>query len=206
MVRHGGAWLGMVPPFKVVKDFEAALCERTGAKYAVTTTSCTMALLLACIYHKVETVEIPRKTYIGVPQSIIHAGGKVVFRDEDWICWYKLKPYPIYDAAHFLEAGMFNNGMVCISFHWDKPLGLGQGGCILHDDPEADEWLRKARFDGRTEGLAPKDDNITALGYHAYMTPETAAQGIVRLALLPKRPPRPPTDDYPDLSEMKVFQ
>lgn len=34
-------------PFQVVKDFERALCEYTGAPYAVTTTSCTMALLLA---------------------------------------------------------------------------------------------------------------------------------------------------------------
>lgn len=41
----------MADAFKVVRDFEQALCDYTGAKYAVSTTSCTMALLLACKWH-----------------------------------------------------------------------------------------------------------------------------------------------------------
>jgi len=44
----------MTDAFKVVRDFEQALCDYTGAKYAVTTTSCTMALLLACKWHLLE--------------------------------------------------------------------------------------------------------------------------------------------------------
>ena len=34
-------------PHAVTRDFERALCEYTGAKYAVTTTSCTMAIQIA---------------------------------------------------------------------------------------------------------------------------------------------------------------
>ena len=86
-----------------------------------------------------------------------------------------------------------------------KILLLGQGGAILHDNPEADKWLRKVRFDGRTEGVDPKDDDII-MGYHCYMSPETAAQGLMRLSLLPLHNPDLPNSDYPDLSRMEVFK
>jgi len=197
-------------PFRVVRDFEAALSEYTNAPYVVTTTSCTMALLLACAYHKVKTVNIPRRTYCSVPMSIIHAGGKVTFRDDDWQGEYQLRPYPIYDAARRFTSGMYGSvdpgDFQCVSFHWSKHLGLGQGGAILHDDAEADEWLRRARFDGRKEGVSPKDDDFTMLGYHAYLSPELAAQGLVRLSFLPYHNPDLPNDIYPDLSKFEVFK
>lgn len=193
-------------PHQVTKDFERALCDYTGAPYCVTVNSCTMALLLACAWHKVQTVSIPRFTYISVPMSIIHAGGNVVFDDRQWIGAYQLRPYPIVDSARRFTSRMFNPGsMQCVSFHWSKILGLQQGGAILHDDPEADRWLRKARFDGRTEGVAPKDDNFI-MGWHCYLSPEIAAQGIMRLCLLPKHNEDLPNDDYPDLSKVPLFQ
>lgn len=209
-------------PFKVVRDFEAALCEYTGAPYCVTTTSCTMALLLAthlAIAQDTTTtrlsgnrlaVVIPKRTYIGVPMSIIHAGGWPMFDDRDW-SWrgsYQLKPLPVYDSARWFSGGMWSalEGMVCLSFHWNKTLGIQQGGAILHDNPEADRWLRKARFDGRTEGVAPADDIYDVLGWHCYMAPETAAAGLVRLAHLPKHNDPLPNDDYPDLSKLEVFK
>lgn len=222
----------MKNPFQVVRDFEAALCEYTGAHYAVTTTSCTQALLMACAWH-IETqppqtteqskqkrdrglhIEIPRRTYVGVPMSIIHAGGRPTFRDEDWRGWYQLKPLPVWDSARWLFAGMYGSGrngaMLCLSFHWQKHLGIQQGGAILHDNQEADAWLRRARFDGREEGVSPKDQKDWQLGYHAYMSPEIAAAGLVRLASLPKHneplPWGPGTSsDYPDLSQIRIFQ
>lgn len=196
-------------PYQVVKDFEAALCEYTGAPFAVTTTSCTMALLLSCaFYQHLETIEIPRRTYVSVPMSIIHAGGTVEFRDEEWSGSYRLKPSPIWDSARRFTSGMYIPGQLqCLSFHPSKILGLsGHGGAILHDDPDADIWLRWVRFDGRTEGVPPKDDNFTTLGWHCCMIPETAAQGLVRLSLLPEHNDDLPNSDYPDLSKMAVFQ
>jgi dTDP-4-amino-4,6-dideoxygalactose transaminase len=192
-------------PHQVTKDFEAALCEYTGAPYCVTVNSCTMALLLACAWHKVETVSIPRYTYVSVPMSIIHAGGNVVFDDREWQGSYSLNPYPIRDSARRFTSGMYHGGMDCVSFHWSKILGLQQGGAILHDDPEADAWLRKARFDGRSEGVAPKDDSFI-LGWHCYLSPEIAALGVMRLCLLPKHNEDLPNDDYPDLSKVPLFQ
>lgn len=193
----------MYNPHQVTKEFEKALCEYTGARYAVATTSCTMALLLTCKWHKVAEVTIPKRTYISVPMSIIHAGGTVKFREEDWKGWYRLKPYRIYDYARYFTSKMYRPGAFqCVSFHWSKTLGIGQGGAILHDDPKADAWLRKARFDGRTEGLAPKDDTFDMIGYHCYMSPRDAAEGLSRLVLLPKHNKPLPNDDYPDLSKI----
>ena len=213
-------------PFDVVRQFEAGLCEYTGAKYAVTTNSCTMALLLAVacydrilentpvikvhgvpVYLDSQIVEIPRKTYVSVPMSIMHAGCRVAFRDEEWFGHYQLKPFPIWDSARRFTSGMFIGGaMQCVSFHWGKILGIQQGGAILHDNPLADEWLRRARFDGRREGIAPKDDDFDMIGYHCYMSPEIAAEGLVRLRLLPRHNADLPNDPYPDLSLMRIFQ
>ena len=238
----------MSDPFKVVRDFESALCAYTGAPYAVTTTSCTMALLLAVAWHLRDdlemlqyglqgggaewirkSIEIPKRTYVGVPMSIIHAGGRPTFRGEEWVGAYQLRPLPVWDSARLLTSGMCVGGraldaaldvipfygldgqMVCVSFHWSKTLGIQQGGAILHDDPEADRWLRMARFDGRQEGVHPKYQREWIIGHHAYMSPEVAAAGLVRLANLPRHneplPWGPGTDsDYPDLSQLEIFR
>ena len=231
----------MSNPFDVVRQFEAELCKYTGAPFAVTTTSCTAALMLAVAWHlrpqgipykavlrfdygdRIERgtipyqmqqeIEIPKRTYVGVPMSIIHAGGRPTFRDEEWIGSYRLKPLPVWDCARIFTGGMWDRpgGMACVSFHWSKTLGIQQGGAILHDDPEADKWLRMARFDGRQEGVHPKDQKEWIIGHHCYMAPETAAAGLVRLANLPRHnaplPWGPGTDsDYPALDQMDIFK
>lgn len=228
----------MSNPYQVVRDFEAALCEYTGAPYAVTTNSCTMALLLAVAWHLQMNrpfgyslarghgvIEIPKRTYVSVPMSIIHAGGRPTFRDEDWRGAYQLKPLPVWDSARYFSRGMFpylqsedaernDNGqadsirrqMVCVSFHASKTLGDTQGGAILHDIPEADAWLRRARFDGRTEGVVPKDDDFRQIGWHCYMSPDVAARLLFKLHSLPRLNAPLPNDDYPDLSKMEIFK
>ena len=198
-------------PFQVVKDFEAAVAAYTGAPYVVSTTSCTMALFLCLMWHKSkgmlpEAIEIPKRTYVSVPMQIMLAGAKVKFRDENWTGAYQLAPLPIWDAARRFTSPMYDSGhFICTSHHWSKPLGIQQGGCILHDMPAADKWFRRARFDGRTEGVEPKDDKFDMLGYHAYLSPEIAAQGLVRLSFLPKTNRDLPHDDYPDLSKIALF-
>src|SRR3990167_11135651 len=105
----------MSNPHEVTREFESALCAYTGAPFAVAVNSCTMALLLAVAWHIrgyprskdgsvrfVPDVEIPKRTYVGVPMSIIHAGGRPTFRDEDWIGAYQFKPLPVWDSARWL--------------------------------------------------------------------------------------------------------
>lgn len=239
----------MFSPFQVVREFELALCEYTGAPFAVTTTSCTDAIKLAVAYHlHVEReiaigadrlihhparpeVQIPKRTYVGVPMAIIHAGGRPTFRDQDWVGYYELAPLRVYDSARWFSASMYreinaqdeqirqhrggiaglHKPFVCVSFHWAKTLGIQQGGAILHDDPRADHWLRMARFDGRQEGVHPKDQKEWIIGHHCYLAPETAAAGLVRLLNIPTHneplPWGPGTDsDYPDLSALDIFK
>jgi dTDP-4-amino-4,6-dideoxygalactose transaminase len=233
--------------FQVVRDFERAVADYTGAPYVVSVNSCSMAILLAVAWHLRTDphagyqdhggyqrlrpeIDIPKRTYISVPMSIIHAGGRPTFRDEEWVGAYQLKPLPVWDSARWFSQGMyigmpmrmcgdimtmgtqvdrvisFAGSMVCTSHHWSKTLGIQQGGCILHDDPEADAWLRRSRFDGRTEGVAPKDDTFTQIGWHAYMSPEVAAEGLVRIQHLPRHNAPLPNDQYPDLSTMEIFR
>lgn len=203
-------------PYQVVRDFEAAVCNYTGAPYCVAVNSCSMALLLAVAWHlRMQGprvgIEIPRRTYVSVPMSIIHAGGWPLFRDEDWQGWYQLEPLPVWDSARWFTSGMYrglareaildpgssaptlgdaivpvdcSGHMLCVSFHASKILGDTQGGAILHDDKRADDWFRRARFDGRAEGVAPKDDIFPVVGWHCYMSPDVAARLLLRLLSL----------------------
>lgn len=218
----------MKNPHQITRDFEAALCEYTGAPYAVAVTSCTMALTLAVAYHLRPqsvayarwNVSIPKRTYIGVPYAIREAGGQPTFRDEDWIGAYQLKPLPVWDSARRLTSAMyrsyeieryldnrFANQMVCVSFHASKILGDTQGGAILHDNADADAWFRRARFDGRIEGVAPRDDSFTLpRAWHCYMSPDVSARLLWQLSVLPKHNDPLPNDDYPDLSKLEIFR
>ena len=198
-------------PHQVTVEFERALSEYTGAPYVVTTTSCTMALLIALAWERTAflnyTVHIPRFTYVGVPASIRNAGFAVRFSDEDWKGEYQLSPLPVWDSARRFTSGMFRRSqMQCVSFHWSKILGLSQGGAILHDNPHADAWLRRARFDGRTEGADPKTDQVQYPSWHAYLSPEVSAHGLMKLSLLPKHNADLPRSDYPDLSTLEAFK
>lgn len=199
---------------QVTREFEAELCRYTGAKYAVTTTSCTTAIMLALAWwHRQDgpqSLLIPRQTYIGVPSAVRNAGHRIVFYGLEWIENYPIETMngTVRDCAWHLKPSMYRTGeMMCLSFHWTKPLGLGQGGAILHDNPVADAWLRKARFDGRTEGVAPEDDEIQYPNWHAYMNPETAATGLMRLQARAFRTDRTASwGDYPDISQQKAFK
>lgn len=200
----------MSDPFKVVRQFEAALAIYTGAPFCITTTSCTQGLLMALVWlrerYGYETVNIPKLTYVGVGMSILNSGHKISFRDEDWQGEYQLRPYQLWDAARRLTSKMFRPGsMQVLSFHWSKHLGIQQGGAILTDDPDAAAWLQRARFDGRQQGVAPKDDTFDMLGWHAYMAPETAAAGLMRLSLLPRYNADLRRSDYSDLSTAPIF-
>lgn len=195
----------------VTRAFEAELCRYTGATYAVATTSCTQAILMALAwFHQTQgpqAVSMPKLSYVGVPAAVLNAGHAVQFREEDWEGEYQFTPLPVWDSARRFTKGMFRPGaMQCVSFHWSKILGLSQGGAILHDNPHADGWLRRARFDGRTEGVDPKADSVQYPSWHAYLSPEVAAHGLMKLSLIPEHNRDLPRSDYPDLSLMDAFK
>jgi len=62
-------------------------------------------------------------------------------------------------------------------------------------------------YDGRLPDAPWAEQNIDILGYHYYMTPETAQLGLDKLNAAMETRPKIWTDsDYPDLSKMKVFK
>ena len=196
-------------PYQPVLDFEREIADYCGSPFAAVVNSCTNALLLSCCYLQVREVTIPKHTYIGVPMSIVHAGGTVKFEDLDWqhTGQYELKPYPIIDSARLCTSDMYKpRTFTCLSLHWGKTFNLGYGGVILHDDPDAQEFFERARADGRKPGVAPKDDN-PILGWHCPMSPRDAADALVRLYFLPiDNHPLPPEPNYPDLSQQSPWK
>jgi hypothetical protein len=139
--------------------------------------------------------------------SIIHAGAKVKFRDQKWSGMYQLEPLPIWDCARYFSSDMYMKGtMMCVSFHTTKILGDTQGGAILLDDPVAFNWLKRMRFDGRTEGVPPNKDTFTEIGYHCYLSPDVAARLLHKLSVLPDYNAPLPNDLYPDLSQYEIFK
>jgi len=196
-------------PFKVVKMFEEEVAHYTGAPYAVAVDSCTNALMLVCKYYQVKEVTIPSKTYLSVPQSIIHAGGTPVFDTtiDDWVGTYQLKPYPIYDAAKRFRQGMYISGTaMTLSFHIKKILKIGKGGMILTDNPDLVEWLQVARYEGRHQKMYHEDD-IDFNGWNMYMTPQEAAHGLALMQNMElNNPDQGENNGYRDLTEFTLFK
>lgn len=203
-------------PYQLVRMFEEEVAEYTGAPYAVAVDSCTNAIFLCLMYQKhilknqkeIE-IKIPSKTYLSVPMSIIHAGFRPVFDTSmnNWSGIYQLKPYNIYDSAKRLTSDMYiSNSFMCLSFHIKKQLSIGKGGMILTDNIEAVRWLKKARYEGRSE-KSYDDDNIEMLGWNMYMTPQIASHGLALMQNYPKDvEDLGENDGYKDLTINNIFK
>jgi len=198
-------------PYFIVKAFEEDIAGYTNAPFAVSTDSCTNALFLCCKYLNVTKVTIPSKTYLSVPQSIIHAGGEVIFNTSNeansWKGIYQLKPYPIYDAAKRFTSNMYIPGsFMCLSFHIKKQLKISKGGMILTDNEDAVDWFQKARYEGRSQKKYHEDD-ISMLGWNMYMTPQQAAHGLSLMQNMPLvNDDLDEYNNYKDLTEFTLFK
>tara|TARA_E500000178_G_C17038997_1_gene765478 strand:+ start:30920 stop:31528 length:609 start_codon:yes stop_codon:yes gene_type:complete len=194
-------------PYNVVRMFEEEIARYTGSPYAVSVDSCTNATFLCCKYLNVKEVIMPKRTYLSIPMSVIHAGGTVKFRDIEWSGIYRLDPYPIYDSAKRLTSNMYIEGSyMCLSFHIKKLLGIGKGGMILTDNEDAVEWFKRARYEGRSEKFY-KNDDIDMLGWNMYMTPQQASHGLSLLQNYPEHVEDMGEENgYRDLTEFSVFK
>ena len=93
-----------------------------------------------------------------------------------------------------------------ISFQFKKHLSLGRGGIILTDNKKAAIELKKMSYDGRLPDIPWRDQNINSIGYHYYMTPETAKLGLIKLTnAIDTIPKQWVVTDWPDLTKMDVF-
>jgi len=221
-------------PFDAVEAFERQIAEFTGAPYAVAVDTCTAALFLALkqfhmtgvsarlmdslaqqVMPPIPLLEIPKRTFVSVPQAAIQAGFKIRWTDKDWQQrgYYRLDPSPVFDSAICLRKDLFVEDMrvsqyekaLCLSFQYRKPLPIGRGGMILHNwGEEADKWFRLARFFGRHPVPALEDPGPEFIGWHMYMEPERASKGLTHFMHYPEAGIHQRIQ-YPDLSRYKVF-
>ena len=193
--------------FDKIFEFEQALAEYTGAPYCVLTDGCTHALELCFRYDRVKECRLPAYTYLSVPMLLRHLAIDYEMTDTRWHGEYQFINTRVWDSARRLEHGMYRPGaMQCLSFGWTKPLQLGKVGAILLDNSESADVLRKMVYDGRTRDCPWAEQNIDTVGYHYYMTPETAELGLAKLPAAIATDPRIWSwQDYPDLRTMKVF-
>ena len=99
--------------------------------------------------------------------------------DRKWSDWYPINDTNIIDAAvYWEEGGYIPNTKMCLSFQFKKHLSLGRGGMILTDSEKDYHELQKMTYDGRDMTKPWAEQDITTVGYHYYMTPETAIEGI----------------------------
>lgn len=195
--------------FNIVKKFEDAVAEFYGAPYAVATDCCTHALELCLRYVQPQhPLMIPNRTYISVPFTLDKLGLDWQFHTLPWSNYYSILDTNIIDAAVFWEEGGYEpDTFMCLSFQHQKHLSLGRGGMILTDNKEAAEELKKMSYDGRTPDKPWREQDISSMGYHYYMTPETAQRGLQALEEAKQRKPREwQWEDWPDLREMSVFK
>ena len=207
---------------KITEDFERALCDYTGAPYAIALDNMSNALFLSLYYEKniknsidTDTITIPSRTYPSVPCEIIHAGLKVDFEPVEGKTItgaYNLVGSNVWDSALRFTADMYiPKSHMCLSFTGPyKTLKLSKGGAILTDDYQAMLWFKRARFSGRRE-CSYHDDYFDMLGWNFYMMPELSARGLLMMSqFYDLKGNKKHMDDlelpYPDLSKYEIYK
>ena len=196
--------------FKVITEFEQKIADFFGAPYAIAVDSCTHGVELCLRHQKLSYINVPNRTYISIPFLAKKLGIKLQWTNEVWTNYYKLNDHfkPIYDAAVLWKKDSYIPGsFMCISFQFQKHLSLGRGGIILCDNKEDAVRLKKMSYDGRLPDTPWREQNISTIGYHYYMTPETAQQGLDKLSTAIETTPKQwIVTDWPDLTKMDVFK
>jgi len=194
--------------FENIKLFEQRVAEFFGAPYAVAVDCCTHGIELCMRQQKVTHFTVPKRTYISVPFLASKLGIDFDWKDENWQDFYYLGGTNIIDAAVLWEPDSYiPSTFMCVSFQFRKHLSLGRGGIILTDDEESAILLKKMSYDGRLPDIPWREQNIDTMGYHYYMTPETATLGLQKIDDAINTKPRKWTiEDWPDLTNMEIFK
>jgi len=194
--------------FKVIDDFEDKIAEFYGSPYAVAVDCCTHAIELCLRYKEVKKFTVPPNTYPSIPNLAEKIGIEFEWEEREWKDYYYLGGTNIIDAAVLWKRNSYiSNSLMCLSFQYQKHLNLGRGGMILTDNKKDCEELKKMSYDGREWDVPWRDQNISTMGYHYYMTPETASLGLVKLPDAIKTKPKDwKLEEWPDLRDMELYK
>lgn len=194
--------------FDIVKKFENTIANYFGSPYAVSTDSCTHAIELCLIYTESNNVTCPSWTYLSIPMTFEKLKLDWQWEETNWSESYQIGNTNIIDAATMWRQNSYRpKTLFCLSFQKRKHLGLGRGGMILCDSFEDYKILSKMRYDGRDITTSWYEQEIDTMGYHYYMTPETAVDGLVKFEQ--RRDIEPVIwnwEDYRYLPDLKVFR
>jgi dTDP-4-amino-4,6-dideoxygalactose transaminase len=192
--------------FERVLQFEKSIAQFYNAPYAVATDSCTHAIELAIRYKKIYCAYCPNHTYLSIPMTFMKLDLEWKFVDSEWERFYNISDNIIDAAVFWQENGYIPGTFMCLSFQFKKHLSLGRGGAILCDNKQDYDILKKMSYDGRSPHEPWATQNIDTLGFHYYMTPETAELGLTKLSKAKDKISKIWTwKDYPDLKNMKIF-
>jgi len=194
--------------FEKINLFEQKIASFFGAPYAVAVDCCTHGIELCLRLQNVRHFTVPKRTYISVPFLADKLKINFDWKDEDWKDYYYLGGTNIIDAAVLWRKDSYiPDTFMCVSFQYRKHLSLGRGGIILTDNEQSAILLKKMSYDGRLPDIPWREQNIDTMGYHYYMTPETAALGLEKLDDAIQNIPRQWTvKDWPDLTKMEIFK
>ena len=194
--------------FEVVSEFEKKVADFFGSPYAIAVDSCTHGIELCLRYKKFSKISVPTRTYISIPLLSNKLNIEMEWSEDEWQDYYYLGNTNIIDAAVLWKKNSYiPKTYMCLSFQYQKHLSLGRGGIILLDDEESYTILKKMSYDGRIPGVPWRNQNIDVVGYHYYMTPETAQLGLDKFNEAVNKTPRQWVwTDWPDLRNMEVFK
>ena len=193
--------------FIIVEEFEKKIANFFGSPYAVAVDCCTHGLEVCLRHTKEKIIKVPYRTYISIPFLANKLSLKLEWKDENWNDYYYISEKIIDAAVLWKKDSYIKNTFMCISFQYRKHLNLGRGGMILCPDKNSYNKLKKMIYDGRDPNIPWREQNIESVGYHYYMTPETASKGIEKLPEAIKRNPKKwKITEWPDLRNMKVFK
>tara|TARA_R110000824_G_scaffold324584_1_gene511564 strand:- start:52 stop:648 length:597 start_codon:yes stop_codon:yes gene_type:complete len=189
--------------FKVISEFENAVANFFGAPYGVAVDCCTHGVELALRHTHAKSITVPTRTYVSIPFLADKLSIGLNWTTEEWEDYYYLTPEVI-DAAVLWKRNSYIPGTyMCLSFQFQKHLSLGRGGMILTDSEDAALALKKMSYDGRVPDIPWREQIIESMGYHYYMTPETASMGMRKLPLaIEKVPKKWRINDWPDLTQV----
>jgi dTDP-4-amino-4,6-dideoxygalactose transaminase len=193
--------------FEVIAKFEKEIAKFFGAPYAVAVDCCTHGLELCLRMKSNQKITVPKHTYLSVPMLAEKLNLEIEWTDDKWQDYYYMTD-DIVDAAVYWQEGSYIPGTyMCVSFQFRKHLSLGRGGIILFDNKEDYDILKKMSYDGRNPDESWSVQNIQTIGYHYYMTPETAELGLQKLPAAIKTPPKKWVyTDWVDLTTLDVFK
>lgn len=197
-----------------VTHFEEEVADYCGSQYAIACDSNTNALRLLLHYIDVKNreIRIPANTYVSVPNQIILSGNKPVLETIKWEGMYELGNTSIVDAATAFHKDMYLeylDSFMVLSFHFKKILNIGQGGMILTNDKDFEEWARPMIYDGRHKNKLYQDDEFECIGWHMYMSPESAKRGLEIFhsdKIKDYNEPCGSSETYKDLRQQKIYR